>query len=201
MKLHRFTRKIAQRSKAFTLTETLVVIAVIVLLAGLLMPVLGQVRQKAKMSNSMSNLHQLYLGLSMYREESGIAAEYGTAAAMGLPSNLMISPVHRLVASDEHLWRSPCCCHKDAPTGRPDYRRYVSDYAEYFHDDDLWPSYTEKYMGSSMLLVDFHCNSEDVDLYQPMGKTITGLGVRLDGASVVKVRATTISNFKQFWNQ
>jgi prepilin-type N-terminal cleavage/methylation domain-containing protein len=46
-------------SRAFTLVELLTVIAIIGVLAGILIPVVGSVRKKAGMTTSMSNLRQL----------------------------------------------------------------------------------------------------------------------------------------------
>ncbi|MDA0840547.1 MAG: type II secretion system protein [Planctomycetota bacterium] len=50
----------------FTLVEMLVVIAIISVLAGLLLPTLKNVRQRAKMANCMGNLRQIGLALTQY---------------------------------------------------------------------------------------------------------------------------------------
>ena len=54
---------------AFTLLELLVVVAVIGLLAALLLPVLGQAKQKAQGTECLSNLRQLHLGWSLFISE------------------------------------------------------------------------------------------------------------------------------------
>ena len=56
---------------AFTLIELLVVIAIIVVLAGILLPVFAAARAQARMRVCGSNLRQLALALSMYRQDYG----------------------------------------------------------------------------------------------------------------------------------
>ena len=57
--------------KAFTLTEILVVIAIIAVLASLIFPVAQSAKARAKESACMSNLHQIYVAMQMYREDFG----------------------------------------------------------------------------------------------------------------------------------
>lgn len=57
------------RSTAFTLTELLVVIALIGVLAGILVPVVARTRRAAHETTSLSNLRQLGVGFRLYAEE------------------------------------------------------------------------------------------------------------------------------------
>ena len=57
----------------FTLIELLVVIAIIAILAAMLMPALGQARERGKSSNCVSNLKQIAYAMDMY---SGDWQEY-----------------------------------------------------------------------------------------------------------------------------
>lgn len=54
--------------RAFTLIELLTVIAIIALLAAILFPVFAQAREKARQTQCLSNLKQIGVALTMYRE-------------------------------------------------------------------------------------------------------------------------------------
>ncbi|MDB5332980.1 MAG: hypothetical protein JWP03_4131 [Phycisphaerales bacterium] len=54
------------RRAAFTLVELLVVIGIISVLVAMLMPALGMVREAAKTTKCLSNLHQIAMGIQMY---------------------------------------------------------------------------------------------------------------------------------------
>jgi len=56
-------------TSAFTLIELLVVIAVIAILTALLLPVLAQVRDKARACVALSNARQIGLGTQMYAQD------------------------------------------------------------------------------------------------------------------------------------
>ena len=59
-------KTIAKKNVGFTLIELLVVISIIALLLAILMPALGKVKEKAKLTVCKSNQHQLVIGLLTY---------------------------------------------------------------------------------------------------------------------------------------
>lgn len=60
-----------RKQRAFTLIELLVVIAIIAILAAILVPVFAQVREQARQSNTMANMHAVYVGAKMFNEDEG----------------------------------------------------------------------------------------------------------------------------------
>lgn len=115
--------------RAFTLTELMVVIGVIAVLAALLLPVLSKAKEKARRAQCVNNLKQLGLGIQLYADDHrdqlpgpvwwGLYESYDNldtkrlpyyiASYMGLPAP-QITPQNALLArcpSAALLWAKP----------------------------------------------------------------------------------------------
>lgn len=65
-----FTGRAPVARRAFTLIELLTVIAIIAILAGILIPVVGRARESARTSQCTSNLRQIGMGMSLFAADN-----------------------------------------------------------------------------------------------------------------------------------
>jgi prepilin-type N-terminal cleavage/methylation domain-containing protein len=68
-----FQRPSSHRSRGFTLIELLVVISIIAILAGMLLPVIGMVREMARQSQCGKNQNQIVSAMVAYGASEGVA--------------------------------------------------------------------------------------------------------------------------------
>jgi prepilin-type N-terminal cleavage/methylation domain-containing protein len=79
--------KVRERSGAFTLIELLVVIAIIAILAALAVPALTSALNKAQMTGTMNNAHQLYLAQFQMANDATATG----ASNIGWPGDMIAS--------------------------------------------------------------------------------------------------------------
>ncbi|MDR1283406.1 MAG: type II secretion system GspH family protein [Opitutaceae bacterium] len=70
LQISRSPVKFSRQNHAFTLVELLTVIVIIGILAGILVPVIGMVRDRTRATVCQSNLRQIYTALMMYVDEN-----------------------------------------------------------------------------------------------------------------------------------
>lgn len=73
-------RHLSGGSQAFTLTELLVVIVIIAILAALLLPAMASAREKGRRTVCISNARQIALGLQVYVQDHDGRIPYGPKA-------------------------------------------------------------------------------------------------------------------------
>jgi prepilin-type N-terminal cleavage/methylation domain-containing protein len=162
--------------KGFSLTEMLVVLALITILVALLFPALGRARASANESSMANKLKQIGMGVMMYRSENEGDGKYGKASEMGLTMWLSQVPTLKKLYAGPH----PC---KDKYAGGivewPD--NYESHEA-----GEPWQSYVTIYQDATPVASTTNCSSPDTSLTNVFHVKL-GLAVQLDGALIKRV--------------
>ncbi len=109
--------RISTRRSGFTLIELLTVVAIIGILAAILIPTIGKIQESARRSRCSSNLHQIGVGLLLYRGENrgafpaNVSGHWITAtlrdslAHYGVPWEALFCPSNT-VYSDQYMTNS-----------------------------------------------------------------------------------------------
>jgi hypothetical protein len=177
-------------SRAFTTTEILITITLVVILAALLTPVFGRTKQNAKILQSMSNLHQMHVGAILYQNDWGGGGVYGDLPEMGLP-NLDYVFLNRFGLPLD-LWKSPCGTHP-SETQRVINYFYRPDYG-----GPKWAQEALLYQENVRLFYDVNCTDHSQSLLNPF-TTKTGLAVLLSG-QVVKRNKVGDMERPEWWS-
>ena len=137
----------ARRLSAFTLIELLVVIAIIAILAAILFPVFATVRENARQTSTMSNLHNIYVNVKAFSEDEGHfpAALFGyaeTPIAGAIPpmptARPAVSgdPITPLDFVTEYFSTTPEKSYSSLSRGYL-YREFIKDYRSFLCEDNL----------------------------------------------------------------
>jgi hypothetical protein len=132
----------------------LVVLAVALLLTGLLLPVLSQVRENAHRVISASHLRQIGLGITMYARDSRDRLPYSKLLRDGLPLELMAANIGEepgdwdglgLLFSRDYCG-DPGIFYSPAYTGEHTLERYV----DMWREPDIGRIYTNYHYGGDV---------------------------------------------------
>lgn len=108
LKMIVLSTRFATRRRGFTLIELLVVIAVIAVLAGILLSVIGRVRQSADAASAMNQVRQINTATALYSNEHG--GQLPKVAATGIegdPSDFFFLMTSEGVADFEEYGLKP----------------------------------------------------------------------------------------------
>ena len=167
------------RRSGITLTEVIVVVAIVAGLAALSTPAYVSAIRAGQEASSSARLRQFHQALTLYRQDNEAGATYGPPAAMGLP--LADSVFRDKLGFDVNFWQSPCGDLGDPPL--------LMNYT-YMpgNGGPHWDEPVVRYQDDMVLMFDENCNPKGTKrnyLYQIR----KGLGVMVGGQ--LKVRRKT----------
>lgn len=169
-----------KKCRGFTIVETLIVAAIIAIIAALLFPVILRAKISGKHSSSLTRLKQLHLVAKLYQTDFGGSGDYGEPSQVGLPvyapePGLGLMDAFRPYGFTSELMLSPCGCQ---PTN------VCSDVQQM---DPIWtwpwwPDESPRYRDLTPLFRDLNCNDYSVNLRNPVVSKFGG-AVLLSGSA------------------
>lgn len=78
------------RSRAISVTELLIAVTILLIIAAALVPVAMRMKSRAKELSCSQKLSQISAAIAIYRDQYETGAEYGDPYAMGLPTSLAL---------------------------------------------------------------------------------------------------------------
>ncbi len=194
------------KNRGMTILEAITGIAIIFILGSVLSPVFARSRREAQTTQSITELRQIHIGLSLYQQEWG-----GDPGAV-TPDDLRYPSVRRTVKfvpdepkGTQSLWRSPCGDDRDifesGPTNLIGYKTYAYAWFEDLSGDPVadrpYYRYLETYQQNAMLAVDVFCNEPGTDFRNPFS-TKRLLGISFSGQLWNRMRAVSAPTFHAF---
>ncbi len=161
------------------------------MVAAVTAPVIAHAKHESLVTKSLSNLHQMQVGLQLYRTEYDGDAKYGALSEMGLPPAEFVM-LNRFGMSTS-MWASPCGQNpnwESVPT--------VIQY-DYLPDSglDYFPSIAGVYQDGITVFSDMNCADHGDPLYSNYVDHL-GLGVTLAG-NLIKKRKAGDARFQVWW--
>ncbi len=183
-----------RHAKAFSLTEVVVVCAILCVLAAFTYPVFSSAKKASNEAQCVSNLRQLYVAIELYRQEWQGDRESGTPSQMGLPPGLGTLDIRSTL---DCAGIDPYHCTTLAPGGGL-YANWPSGIPQFQSDwkDKAWADYVTRFEGESVLVFD-----NNHQLACPVTEFSTGraIGVRLNGSVKTQVKFGDPSHPSRMW--
>lgn len=166
------------KSKGLTLMEAMIALVIIAIVVAILTPVFANTKRAAKISQSVSNMRQLYVAIQIYRDEHDGFESYDSLFSfyhLGLPRPELIQEQffhneQQIIGSDRKLWFSPCgddeIITRTWFKGNPGEVTYIA--SEYNPVAMMMPhpyaDYLRTYRQNSLILADPFCNPSGTDM-------------------------------------
>lgn len=170
----------------FTIIELLVVLAIIVVLAGIMYAATGHIRENARQTVCSSNLKQMTMAFSMYCQDADVWDK--PSEIEKIPDNIAAGRTDFRTFTKPYGWEQGKLFCPDFQRQNPLQDGY---YRQYRGKDPKYPyllSFSDEYTmcgGNVPLFLDDHHNQQDPDLPEP--PNILWLVARYDG-SVARVQ-------------
>ena len=189
----------SRSSKAFTLLEVLIALAIVTLVAAISYPVFSSAKKRAKETETISNLRQSWLALELYRQDhDGTGKLHGTSSQLGLPNVdqfylQIIQPLGlRWQPQPRRLGYGPLYY----PFNPSDFHAQV-DLDQQSRKLDRWLSHNRRLEERSLLVGEFN-HTEGCGPHLEQYCLFLGFGIRLDG-STVRRQSTGKINEPEWW--
>lgn len=195
-----------KRSAGLTLVETLIVITIIIVVVSIALPVIGKVRKSARITQSVSQMRQIYVAIEIYRSDyDGNEGSY-TYKNLALPYHDYV--LETKLGLSESVWQSPCGSDKTVfDTGPGGMLGWITYGPGTYDDRYVYPgsksnpeyhTYLADYRQNAVLLLDYYCNEPGTNLQNPVTRK-RALAILLSG-KVVNTWRTGDAFYLQFYS-
>lgn len=131
--------------RAFTLIELLVVIVIIAVLAAILFPVFAKARERARMAQCISNLHQIGAAMGMYLQDwNGVypAAYTGYKVSTDILARPSLPQAMKAYVTDQKIWQCPSDIGEIFPLAEDGWKRRTPPFRS-----ETWAMSSYDYLG------------------------------------------------------
>jgi prepilin-type N-terminal cleavage/methylation domain-containing protein len=183
--------------RGWTMVETLVVLAIVVLLSGILFPVFVRAKQSGEISVCTTALRQVGQAIAAYRMEYDGQGVLGPQSQMGLPP-VPISESLPVLFRLSHQCKGKARVPGLAESGLR--YRYISAADNGKVGFESWTSYVQRHGESAIIALDHNHNPSYEVIDQPYA-TKTVLGVALDTSVRRLNRKGLPFDMTNFWHE